>query len=89
MLRFILQGMIDGHCDLDLLLDPFFMHFPSLTEMRPWFPGYGDPQKNIPNLVTALARLDKAEPWRNQFRSRIADHPGSSIARISGKYFPK
>lgn len=89
VLRFILQGMIDGHCDLDLLLDPFFMHFPSLTEMRPWFPGYGDPQKNIPNLVTALARLDKAEPWRNQFRSRIADHPGSSIARISGKYFPK
>ena len=64
MLRFILQGMIDGHCDLDLLLDPFFMHLPSSVKMRPWYPGLGDPQKNTPNLISALARLDPAEPLR-------------------------
>ena len=40
ILRFILQGMIDGHFDLDLFLDPFFMHLPSPVEMRPWYPWY-------------------------------------------------
>ena len=34
-LRFILQEMIDGHCDMDLFLDPFFMQIPSPVEMRP------------------------------------------------------
>ena len=87
--RFIFQGMIDGHCDLDLFLDPFFMHLKSPVEMRPWYPGLGDSPKNIPNLISALARLNTAEPWRNKFRSRIKDHPGSSIARLSGKLFPK
>ena len=60
-LRFILQGMIDGHCDLDLFLYPFFMHLPSLVEMCPWYPGLGDSQKNIANLISALTRLDPAE----------------------------
>ena len=77
------------HYDLDLLLKPFFIHLPSPVEMRPWYPSLGDPQKNIPNLISALARLDSAEPWRNQFRSFIEVHPGSSIARMSGKFFPK
>ena len=84
LLRFILQGMIDVHCDLELLLDPFFMHLPSPVETRPWYQGLGDTQKNVINLISALARLDSAEPWRNQFRSRIENHPGSSIARLSG-----
>ena len=51
VLSFILQGMIDGHCDLELFLDRFFMHFPSPVEMSPWYLGLGDPQKNIPNLI--------------------------------------
>ena len=89
MLRFILQGMIDGKCDLDLFPDTFFMHLPSPVEMRPWYPGLGEYQKNIPNLISALKRMDSAEPWRNQFRSRIEDLPGSSIARLFGKFFPK
>ena len=46
MLRFILQGMMDGHCDLDLFLDPFVIHFPSPVEMRPWYTGLGDPQEH-------------------------------------------
>ncbi|KAL4145525.1 hypothetical protein PRNP1_013192 [Phytophthora ramorum] len=28
ILKHLLAGMIAGHCDLDLLLDPFFLHFP-------------------------------------------------------------
>ena len=89
VLSFILQGIIEGHCDLDLFLDRFFMHLPSPIEMRPWYPGLRDPQKNIPNLISALTRLDSSEPWRIQFRSRIEDHPRSSIARLSGKSFSK
>uniref|UniRef100_A0AAV1U2A4 Uncharacterized protein n=1 Tax=Peronospora matthiolae TaxID=2874970 RepID=A0AAV1U2A4_9STRA len=27
-LKMILSGMIAGHCDLDILLDPFFLHYP-------------------------------------------------------------
>ena len=45
VLRFILRGMIHGHCDLDLFLDSFFMHLPSPVEMRPWYPGLGDSPK--------------------------------------------
>ena len=89
VLRFILQGMIDGHCDLDLFLDLFFMHFSFSVEMRPWYPVLGDLQKNTPNLISALTRLDSSEPWRNQFQSHIKDHPGSSIAHLTGKFFPK
>ena len=81
--------MMDGHCDLDLLLNPFFMPLPSPVEMRPCYPGLVDSQKNVFNLISALARLDTAESWRNQFRFRKEDHPGSSIARLSGKHFPK
>jgi hypothetical protein len=33
-----LQGMIAGHCDLDILLDPFFLHFPAFREVSPWYP---------------------------------------------------
>ena len=89
VLQFILQGMINGYCDLDLFLDPFFMHFPSPVEMRRWYPGLGFSKKNIPNLILALTRLHSAEPWRNQFQSRIEDHPGSSIDCLSSKLFPK
>ena len=86
ILRFILNGMIAGHCDLDILLDPFFLHFPSHMEVSPWYPGLRE--KSILNLISALPLLDAAEPWRTQYRSSIADHPGSSIARLQGKFFP-
>ena len=80
--------MIDGHCDLDILLDPFFMHFPGYLEVPPWFPDLGSPKKNLPNLAIALDMLDTDKPWRNQYQSSIAAHPGSSIARLTGKFFP-
>ena len=89
VLSFINQVMSEGQCDMDLFLDLFFMHFPSPVEMRPWYPGLCDPQKNIPNLISALTRLNSSESCRNQFRPRIEDHPWSSIARLSGKFFMK
>ena len=88
ILRFILQGMIAGHCDLDILLDPFFLHFPSFKEVSPWYPGFGCGPKGIPNLISALPLLDAAEPWRSQYSSSIAAYPGSSIVRLPGKFFP-
>ena len=35
IVRFVLQGMIAGHFDLYILLDPFFLHFPSHREYPP------------------------------------------------------
>ena len=82
-----LEGMIEGHCDLEILLDTFFLHFSSFKEVSPWYPGLGCKPKGIPHLISALPLLDAAEPWRPQYRSSIADHPGSSIARLPGKFF--
>uniref|UniRef100_A0AAV1TA75 Uncharacterized protein n=1 Tax=Peronospora matthiolae TaxID=2874970 RepID=A0AAV1TA75_9STRA len=28
VLRIVLEGLVGGQCDLDILLDPFFLHFP-------------------------------------------------------------
>ena len=36
VLKMILRGMISGHCDLDILLDPFFLHYPRPHEERVW-----------------------------------------------------
>ena len=84
-LQFVLRGLIAGHCDLDILLDPFFLHYPRSHESGRWYPGLGTTQDPA-DLVTALQLVDEADPWRNQFRSAIADHPGSSIDRLVGKF---
>jgi hypothetical protein len=86
VLRFILRGMIDGHCDIDILLDPVFLHLPRVAEKQFWYPGLGTRKTNIPNLASALLLTDSAEPWRNQYRAAIADHPGMSIPRLAGKF---
>ena len=49
VLQLILQGMIDGLCDLDILLDPIFLHFPRPNEARVWYPGLSVRRTNIPN----------------------------------------
>ncbi|POM64992.1 Hypothetical protein PHPALM_19396 [Phytophthora palmivora] len=36
MLLTLIQAMIEGWCDLDLLLDPFFLHFPKRTDEVAW-----------------------------------------------------
>ena len=86
-LRFIRQGMIEGYCDLDVLLDPFFLHLPAPSEKRVWHPGLGCKTTKIPNLVIALSMDVSAEPWRNQYRSAIVNNSGSSITRISANSF--
>ena len=85
----VLQGMIDGLCDLDILLDPVFLHFPRLNEKRVWYPGLSVKRANLPNLITALSIDYAAERWRSQFRGRIASHPGSSLPRLVGKFFDR
>ena len=83
--RFILQGMIEGHCDLRVLLDPFFLHFPDSSKKRIWYPGSGCKKIKFPNFITALSLADSDDPWRNQYQSAIAKNHGSSITRISRK----
>ncbi|KAE9299644.1 hypothetical protein PR003_g22942 [Phytophthora rubi] len=41
LLRFMLRGIEAGHCDLDVFLDRFFLHFPRAGEKKSWFPGLG------------------------------------------------
>ena len=56
--------MIDGHCDLDILLDPFILHSPRIHVERIWYPGLGhnaDPD----DLVEALDMANQKDPWRN------------------------
>ncbi|OWZ07781.1 hypothetical protein PHMEG_00019790, partial [Phytophthora megakarya] len=64
-LKFVLLSIVAGHCDLDILLDPVFLHFP-----RP-----GEPA----NLFQALRDADRQDPWRNQYRHPIEDHPGYQL----------
>ena len=51
--KFIFQGMVKGHGDLDILLDPFFMHFPLPREERDWYPSFGAQVPQYPDLVAA------------------------------------
>ena len=86
-LKRILGGMIAGHCDLDILLDPFFLHYPRPHEERVWYPGLG--HSNDPaDLLEALDMADQEDPWRNQFRNAYWDHPGSQIPRLQDKFKP-
>ena len=42
---------------------------------------------NTPNMASALSLLECAEPGRNQYRSSLDMHHGSSIPRLTGKLF--
>ena len=83
-LAFVLRGIIDGHCDLDIFLDPFFLHCPRQREKRAWYPGLIGASDD---LCGDLEVVDVVEPWRNQFRADITAHPGSSLPRLSAKFF--
>ena len=64
----ILSGMIASHCDLDILLDPFFLHYPRIHKERVWYPGLGHSDDST-DLLEALDTADREDPWRNQFRN--------------------
>ncbi|OWZ02145.1 hypothetical protein PHMEG_00026342 [Phytophthora megakarya] len=75
ILRLFLIAMREGWCDLDLLLDPYFLHCPSLNRREP------------ADLIEALAECDAADPWRTHYRLHHAGHPARRIARIAGEFF--
>ncbi|POM68855.1 Hypothetical protein PHPALM_14929 [Phytophthora palmivora] len=97
MLLTLIQVMIEGWCDLDLLLDPFFLHFPKRTDEVAWYPGIearranlADPQLNRrepADLLEALAVADTADPWRNHYRDHTADYPARHLPRLDRKFF--
>ncbi|OWZ08029.1 hypothetical protein PHMEG_00019493, partial [Phytophthora megakarya] len=63
ILQPILIAMREGWCDLELLLDPYFLHFPKRTDEVAWYPGIearsanlADPQLHH-HLIDALAEM--------------------------------
>ncbi|OWY96203.1 hypothetical protein PHMEG_00033590, partial [Phytophthora megakarya] len=97
ILRLFLIAKREGWCDLDLLLDPYFLHFPKLKDEVAWYPwievrsaNLADPQLNRrepADLFEAPAECDAADPWRTQYRLHHAGHPARRIARLAGKFF--
>ncbi|OWZ03962.1 hypothetical protein PHMEG_00024222 [Phytophthora megakarya] len=47
ILNLFLIAMREGWCDLDLLLDPNFLHFPKRTDEVAWYPGIEARSANI------------------------------------------
>ncbi|GMF47148.1 unnamed protein product [Phytophthora fragariaefolia] len=86
LLKHLLAGMIAGHCDLDLLLDPFFPPLSRTSEYGLWYPSLGASRAPA-NLVQALSIVDAADPWRNQYRTNpctsehIFWYPGLGASR--------
>ncbi|OWY95839.1 hypothetical protein PHMEG_00034054, partial [Phytophthora megakarya] len=97
ILRLFLIAMREGWCDLDLLLDPYFLHFPKRTVGVAWYPGIearsaniADPQLNRrepADLIEALAECDAADPLRTHYRLHHAGHPARWIAHLASKFF--
>ncbi|ETI56024.1 hypothetical protein F441_23094 [Phytophthora nicotianae CJ01A1] len=86
-LQQVLIGLIRGYCDLDLLLGPFFLHFPRPGEAGAWYPGVEDGADSA-DLLAALTIADTADRWRNHYRDVPEDHPALGIACLRGKFMP-
>ncbi|KAF4148711.1 hypothetical protein GN958_ATG02099 [Phytophthora infestans] len=81
VLVILVLAIQDGWCDVDILLDPSFLHLPRRGDKVAWFPGSVSRQANLedPNphrseptsLLEALREIDEAEPWRIQFRGDL------------------
>ncbi|KAF4137730.1 hypothetical protein GN958_ATG13079 [Phytophthora infestans] len=97
VLVILVLAIQDGWCDVDILLDPSFLHLPRRGDKVAWFPGSVSCQANLedPNLhrpeptslLEALREIDEAEPWRIRFRGDLSQHPGRQIQRLVGKFF--
>ncbi|KAF4141225.1 hypothetical protein GN958_ATG09584 [Phytophthora infestans] len=97
VLVILVLAIQDGWCDVDILLDPSFLHLPRRGDKVTWFPGSVSRQANLedPNLhrpeptslLEALREIDEAEPWRIQFREDLSQHPGRQIQRLVSKFF--
>ncbi|GMF19283.1 unnamed protein product [Phytophthora fragariaefolia] len=85
--RFLTKDVIPAlrhrQCDLDILLDPFFLHFPKSRVTKHWFPTLDSGDSS---LAEAADILDLEELWRLQFRQNPQDHPAMRIARLRDKF---
>ncbi|ETP28066.1 hypothetical protein F442_22650, partial [Phytophthora nicotianae P10297] len=80
-LQQVLVGLLRGYCDLDLLPDPFFLHFPRPGEAGAWYPGIKD-GADPADLLEALTITDATDRWRNHNRDVPEEHPALEIARL-------
>ncbi|GMF57105.1 unnamed protein product [Phytophthora fragariaefolia] len=80
--RDVTPALRHHQCNLDILLDPFFLHFPKSRVTKHWFPKLDGGARS---LAEALAILDLEVPWRLQFRQNPQDHPAMRIARLRDK----
>ncbi|KAF4138245.1 hypothetical protein GN958_ATG12564 [Phytophthora infestans] len=97
VLVILVLAIQDGWCDVNILLDPSFLHLPRRGDKVTWFPGSVSRQANLedPNLhrpepaslLEALREIDEAEPWRIRFRGDLSQHPGRQIQRLVSKFF--
>ncbi|OWZ21409.1 hypothetical protein PHMEG_0004062 [Phytophthora megakarya] len=97
LLQHFLITMREGWCDLDLLLDLYFLHVPNRPDEVAWYPGIearranlADPQlhrREPATLIEALAECDAADPWRTHYRLHHANHPARRIIRLTAKFF--
>ncbi|KAE9083130.1 hypothetical protein PF005_g21995 [Phytophthora fragariae] len=81
--KYVVPAIRRHFCDVDILLDPFFLHFPKpcvLTKRYPRLTG------NATTLADALEVLDAEEPWRLQYWLNPQDHPAMQIAPLAGKF---
>ncbi|OWZ17319.1 hypothetical protein PHMEG_0008755 [Phytophthora megakarya] len=84
--------------DIDLLLDPYFLHLPMPQDRARWFPGsvsratnLAQPTANLPestDLITAQFECDQADPWHNHFGNPGTAHPSLQIPRLANKFNP-
>ncbi|RMX65845.1 hypothetical protein DD238_002758 [Peronospora effusa] len=87
VLEKVLEGMKAGHCDLDILLDPYFQPMIPTRQLTVWYPivTTEDPQLD---LLRALHTADDTALWRVLYRKNIKEHPAFQVPRLSGKFHP-
>ena len=82
----IFAGMVAGHCDLYITIDPFFF-ISSPQEVRVWCPGLGGTAHPVDSIdARDIANLE--EPWRIQFHNIIQHYPGSQLPGLRNKFKP-
>ncbi|OWY97991.1 hypothetical protein PHMEG_00031355 [Phytophthora megakarya] len=84
--------------DIDILLDPYFLHLPTKQDRVRWYPGsvsraanLAQPTANLPepiDLITALFECDQADHWRNHYRDPGSVHPSRNIPPLVNKFNP-
>ncbi|POM77016.1 Hypothetical protein PHPALM_5668 [Phytophthora palmivora] len=94
MLLTLIQAMIEGWCDLDLLLDPFFLHFPKHATWAMCNIRVGANLENIKEVVrmgvlqSFCPLLDEWEdPMVELVILEAADHPARHLPRLDRKFF--